>query len=57
MQFEEIAECLVWWKKRQENERAWKVASQDVLKYDDDCRPRSLDLYTSRIVDSNAGSS
>src|SRR5438132_10931885 len=25
IQFEEFAACLAWWKKREENERAWKV--------------------------------
>ena len=25
IQFEEFADCLAWWKKRTENERAWKV--------------------------------
>jgi type I restriction enzyme M protein len=36
MQFEEFAECAQWWDKRKENERAWKVAATDVLKYDED---------------------
>jgi type I restriction enzyme M protein len=31
IQFEEFGDCLSWWKKRQENERAWKVAVGDVL--------------------------
>jgi type I restriction enzyme M protein len=35
MQFEEFADCLTWWKKRQENERAWKVPVKNVLKYDE----------------------
>ena len=25
IQFEEFAACQAWWKKREENERAWKV--------------------------------
>jgi type I restriction enzyme M protein len=33
MQFEEFDDCMAWWKKRKENERAWKVAATDVLKY------------------------
>lgn len=33
MQFEEFAECLKWWNKRKETERAWKVKPADVLKY------------------------
>jgi type I restriction enzyme M protein len=33
MQYEELADCLSWWKKRKENERAWKVPVGDVLTY------------------------
>ena len=25
LQFEEFADCIAWWKDREENERAWKV--------------------------------
>jgi type I restriction enzyme M protein len=32
MQFEEFADCLKWWNKRKENERAWKVKADDVIK-------------------------
>jgi len=35
IQFEEFEGCLKWWKKREENERAWKVKASDVLKYDE----------------------
>jgi type I restriction enzyme M protein len=35
LQFEEFAPCLEWWKKREANERAWKVQASDVLKYDE----------------------
>lgn len=31
LQFEEFADCLTWWKKREENERAWKVPAADLL--------------------------
>ncbi len=31
LQFEEFAPCLAWWEEREENERAWKVNSKDVL--------------------------
>ena len=31
LQFEEFRECLTWWKKREENDRAWKVAANDLL--------------------------
>lgn len=34
LQFEEFADCLVWWHERTENERAWKVPVSEVLKYD-----------------------
>ena len=35
IQFEEFSGCLAWQGKREENERAWKVSTKDVLKYDD----------------------
>jgi type I restriction enzyme M protein len=31
LQFEEFDECLRWWKKREENDRAWKVSAVDIL--------------------------
>jgi type I restriction enzyme M protein len=31
IQYEEFADCLKWWNKRKENERAWKVKAADVL--------------------------
>jgi type I restriction enzyme M protein len=31
LQFEEFAACLAWWKKRKENDRAWKVPAADLL--------------------------
>jgi type I restriction enzyme M protein len=31
MQFEEFEECLKWWGKRKENDRAWKVKADDVI--------------------------
>ncbi len=31
MQFEEFADCLAWWTKRAENERAWKVPAAELL--------------------------
>jgi type I restriction enzyme M protein len=34
MQFEEFADCIQWWKNRQENDHAWRVRPEDVLKYD-----------------------
>lgn len=51
MQFEEFADCLAWWsttrlveKKRIENERAWKIAASDVLKYDESGALLSVNL-------------
>ena len=35
MQFDEFKPCLDWWKKREENDQAWKVKAEDVLKYDE----------------------
>src|SRR5260221_1995412 len=34
LQFEEFADCIVWWDKREENERAWKVPVDQVLAND-----------------------
>ncbi|HCA78434.1 MAG TPA: SAM-dependent methyltransferase [Bacteroidetes bacterium] len=31
IQFEEFADCIKWWKKRGENERAWKVPATELL--------------------------
>jgi type I restriction enzyme M protein len=31
IQFEEFSECLKWWGKRKENERAWKVPAKELL--------------------------
>ena len=36
IQFEEFAPCVAWWKKREGNERAWKVSAKEVMKYDTD---------------------
>lgn len=33
LQFEEFAPCLAWARKREENDRAWRVRVNDVLKY------------------------
>jgi type I restriction enzyme M protein len=35
IQYEEFADCLAWWKKRKENDRAWKVNAKDVIRLDD----------------------
>ena len=31
LQFEEFAPCIAWWKKREENDRAWKVPAEQIL--------------------------
>ena len=31
LQYDEFAPCLAWWKKREENERAWKVPASEIL--------------------------
>ena len=31
IQSEEFAPCIAWWKKREENERAWKITAADIL--------------------------
>jgi type I restriction enzyme M protein len=31
LQYEELADCVAWWKKRHENERAWKVPAEELL--------------------------
>jgi len=32
IQFEAFADCIAWWHKRKENDRAWKVPAADILK-------------------------
>jgi type I restriction enzyme M protein len=32
IQFDEFADCIAWWHKRKENDRAWKVPAADILK-------------------------
>ena len=32
LQFEEFADCIAWWHKRKDNDRAWKVPASDILK-------------------------
>ena len=31
IQFEEFADCIAWWNKREENDRAWKVPASELL--------------------------
>jgi type I restriction enzyme M protein len=44
MRFEEFEPCLAWWNTREENERAWKVKAEDVLKYDGEGNLVSVNL-------------
>jgi type I restriction enzyme M protein len=32
IQFDEFSDCIAWWNKRKENDRAWKVSAADILK-------------------------
>ena len=31
IQFDDFADCIIWWKKRKENKRAWKVSAKTVI--------------------------
>jgi len=46
LQFDEFADCIKWFqaKRRKENEHAWKVSVDDVLKYDADGNLESCNL-------------
>jgi type I restriction enzyme M protein len=44
MQFEEFAPLIEWWDAREENEHAWKVRADDVLKYDENKNLLSVNL-------------
>lgn len=44
MQYEEFGECINWWHNRTENDRAWKVPVNQVLKYDEQGRLLSVNL-------------
>ena len=44
MQYEEFADCVAWWSDRAENDRAWKVPVDRVLKHDSEGRPLSVNL-------------
>src|ERR1039457_8748 len=38
LQYEEFADCIAWWRERTENDRAWNVPVDQVLKYDTEGR-------------------
>ncbi|MBI4547527.1 MAG: N-6 DNA methylase [Ignavibacteriae bacterium] len=44
IQSEEFADCIAWSKKREENDRAWKVSAKDVLKHDESGNLMSVNL-------------
>jgi type I restriction enzyme M protein len=44
MRFEEFRDCLAWWRKREHNERAWKIRASNILKYDDQGNLLSVNL-------------
>jgi type I restriction enzyme M protein len=44
LQFEEFQPCLEWWKRREENDRAWKMSASDVMKYGEDGALQSVNL-------------
>ena len=44
LMYEELADCLAWWKDRQENERAWKVAVKGLVQRDEQDRVISCNL-------------
>jgi type I restriction enzyme M protein len=44
IQFEEFADCIKWWDKRKENERAWKVPAAELLEYDKSGSLRAVNL-------------
>ncbi len=49
LQFEEFAPCQAWWSSRHDNDRAWRVSSEEVLKTDTEGRPIvNLDLKNPR---------
>ena len=44
LRYEEFQPLLQWWRDREENERAWKVAVDEVLEYDDEANLVSANL-------------
>ncbi len=44
IQFEKFSECVKWWNKREENERAWKISVTELLEYNDDGSLRAVNL-------------
>jgi len=44
VQYSDFAECLAWWRKRKENNRAWKVKASDLIRCDQDGSVLSVNL-------------
>jgi len=44
LQDADLEGCLAWWHHRQENEHAWRVSAEDVLRYDGDGRLLAVNL-------------
>ncbi len=44
LQFDEFGPCLAWWRERAENERAWKVPVENVIKRDESGAVVSVNL-------------
>jgi type I restriction enzyme M protein len=44
MQFSEFSGCMAWWNDRTENDQAWRVPAEQVLKYDSEGRLVSANL-------------
>jgi type I restriction enzyme M protein len=44
MQYEDFADCLAWWTKRKENDRAWKVKAGALVKKDNAGNVLSVNL-------------
>jgi type I restriction enzyme M protein len=44
IQFEEFTDCIQWWTKREENERAWRVPVTELLEYNPDGSLRAVNL-------------
>src|SRR5438132_4903212 len=44
MRFEEFADCIKWWSGREENERAWKIPTTELLEYYEDGSLRAVNL-------------
>ncbi|MGH9786166.1 MAG: HsdM family class I SAM-dependent methyltransferase, partial [Terriglobia bacterium] len=44
IQFGEFADCIAWWTKRRENERAWNMPASELLEYNEDGSLRAVNL-------------